>query len=544
MVTANIEIDTGKDKVITTAPPYRINMANVEVEEPSSATAPRIEIPERRRREAVDSGSDGSDYAFLANPKKLTAPKEIPLPVETKDPDDNNHHSDSDSGRSRRSAQSWKSHHSSRSHKSHHTARSRRSEQSEYRPRYSMPDSGTRAPETGGTPPLVNSMFTSGLFSRRTHAMTEDDIRKEKSYLLQQYLSKNRDQTYSPKRLSMDNSLEEIQNELQFIVSKREMENNMTTWKRGFMLFADSMVALNSSYDPFNFKVDLSDWARDMHYDIFRDGKYDEVLEELIMKWRGKVPMSPEMKLLFMAGSSLVFGVMAKKKEAAVLAKRMEADKQMEQRIEAAVEKKFAQKLRMQQQQQQQAQQQQQQQPQYSAAPTRQPGYTEPSFMAKSSPSYVGKTRVRPASPVLQGPSLSDADYLKLLEANIIDSTIEDDDTDSIISGSTITSRGNNRNEDEDTLSISMTTSAIPAANADIAAESTAVKVTKPARGKAKVKVEKDGDEDEETTTAAAAKKTATKKAAATTTGTATRARGRPRKNPLPSATVVTLENF
>lgn len=538
MAASNIEIDTGKDKVITTAPPYRINMTNVEVEEPSNASAPRVEIPERRRREAVDSGSDVSDYAFLANPKKLTAPKEIPLPVV-----DENHHSDSESGRSRRSAQSWKSHHSSRSHKSHHTARSRRSEHSEYRPRYSMPD-GTRA-EAGSSssPPLVNSMFTSGLFSRRTHAMTEDDIRKEKSYLLQQYLSKNREQAYSPKRLSMDNSLEEIQNELQFIVSKREMENNMTTWKRGFMLFADSMVALNSSYDPFNFKVDLSDWARDMHYDIFRDGKYDEVLEELIMKWRGKVPMSPEMKLLFMAGSSLVFGVMAKKKEAAVLAKRMEADKQMEQRIEAAVEKKFAQKLRMQQQQQQQQAPQQHQQ-QHQTQP--QPGYG-PHVIQKGTfrkPISVE----RPSSPVLQGPSLSDADYLKLLEANIIDSTVEDDDT-SIASGSTITSRGD-RDEDEDTLSVSMATGGVSVTVPS--GPDSAVKITKPSvRGKTKVKVttttEKEDKEDEDGDGAAdnvpPIKKPATKKTI-TTPGTATRGRGRPRKNPLPSANVVTLENF
>ena len=155
MVSGNIEIDTGKDKVISTVPPYRINMSNVEVaSEPAVSGAPRVEIPEKRRREAIDSGSDGSDYAFLANPKKLTAPKVAIPEVKDADGDSDSHgkyNSDSDSGRSRRSVKSTKSHHS---------ARSKRSENSEYKPRYTIPEgSRTDFPRATSSPPLMNSMF-------------------------------------------------------------------------------------------------------------------------------------------------------------------------------------------------------------------------------------------------------------------------------------------------------------------------------------------------------------------------------------------------
>ncbi len=544
MVTPNIEIDVGKDKIVATAAPYRISMSNVEVEEPQKKTSSaQIEIPERKRQEAVDS--DGSDYAFLANPKKLTAPKEIPVPeAEDKDKDttddgahiNRNHNSDSDSGRSRHSARTWKSHHSTHSHKS------KRSERSEYRPRYSMPDDVR--PGGSSAPPLVNSLFSSGLFSRRTHAMTEDDIRREKSYLLQQYQTKNRDELYSPKRFTMDSSLEEIQNELQFIVSKREMENSMSTWKQSFLFCADMIVQLNTTYDPFNFKVDLNDWAADLNYDVTRAGKYDEVLEELIMKWRGKMPMSPEMKLLFMMGTSLVFGVVNKKKEAALLAKRMDADRKMEQRIDAAVEKKFATKMREHLQQQQMATDQMRRHPPAAAGGGYRP--MPPSMAAKVT---RAEAPVRPQSP-LQGPSLSRAELMKIMGSDIIESgDDDDDDTSSLSSESTLTSH-----EDDDTVvSVTMTNAPVistPAANVKEEIPTTAaVKVTKPRTRKpaaTKVKVTQEGNVDDGSDDGemeVEVKKPAAKRAA-TTAGAPARARGRPRKNPLPNAVGLTLENF
>ncbi|KAJ3170017.1 hypothetical protein HDU87_000483 [Geranomyces variabilis] len=542
MVTPNIEIDVGKDKVVTTAPPYRVSMTNIEVEDPPASSTQRVDIPERSRRDAVDSGSDGSDYAFLANPKKLAAPKEIPVPTEKRDEEDrtntgadgNKHNSDSDSDRSRHT---WKSHHS---HKSSH---SKKSERSEYAPRYSVPggartSSGGARPSSSSSPPLMNSMFASGLFSRRTHAMSEDDIRKEKSYLLQQYLSKNREYTYSPVRLTMDNSLEEIQNELQFIISKREMENNMITWKRGFLMFADGVVALNSSYDPFNFKVDLSDWAVDLHYDVMRDGKYDEVLEELIMKWRGKVPMSPEMKLLFMAGSSLVFGVMAKKKEAAVLAKRMEADKAMERRIQLTVQKEVQKRMRMMESQMPQHIPPQQQAPQH-------PHFSLSERYPMEKPVMSSTTQPRPVSP-LHGPSLSPADLMKLMKPDIIDSSAEeDDDTSSLSSDSTLSTNAEAEiiiKHDGGPSTQNTTIELVPEAS------STAVKDkdgSKPkAKAKAKVLVDDDDEDMPSITVATPAKRAPPKRAAATVGALPARPRGRPRKNAVPNPTVVTLESF
>jgi hypothetical protein len=304
----------------------------------------------------------------------------------------------------------------------------------------------------------------------------------------------------------MDNSLEEIQNELQFILSKREMENNMTTWKRGFMLFVDSIVALNSAYDPFQFKVDLSDWARDTHFDVFEQGKYDEVLEELILKWRGKVPMSPEMKLAFILGSSLVFGVMAKKKEAAMLAKRREEDRLMEERIRAQVAAQVAAQM-------QHFQAGGRNAPPPPSRPRRAMSQPSTTVGENTFAAAVNKQKtVRPHSP-LQGPSRTDEDLAKLIQASGIDSTVADDDDSTLSTVSSDDARPGMEVEDNVPVPVPVMEVEPVSEPNDV---QTPVSGTAPKRGG---------------------------KRGASTAGTG-RGRGRPRKNPLSTATGVTLENF
>ena len=116
--------------------------------------------------------------------------------------------------------------------------------------------------------------------------MSSDDIRREKSHFLQAYEAKNRDNMYSRKHLTMDNDLEEIRNELEFITRKRERDNSMEMWKRGLLLFVDGWVVMVNNYANDPFDVDLGDWSKEMHWDVHRAGKYDEVLEEMVEKWR------------------------------------------------------------------------------------------------------------------------------------------------------------------------------------------------------------------------------------------------------------------
>ena len=440
-MTSNIQVETQKDRVINTTPSLRIDMSNIEVaqDEPSGSKL-RVEIPERRRRRDSDASEDANDYTFLVNTKKFSQPKDIPeitpLDSSSQQSDPRRDRVDTESEKSQRSSRSRKR---SRSRDSH---RSRRSDvDSEYKARYpsSVLDGIGMQSENDQqqaviSPPLpaptISSFLNNNIFSRKSSAaMTDDEIRREKSHYLQQYESKNKDNMYSTKRLTMNNDLEEIKDELEFIMQKRSMENSMVTWKRGLLLFVDSAVAVNSAYDPFD--VDLTDWSKEMHWDVFRAGKYDEVLDELIVKWKGKMPMAPEWKLMFMMGSSLVFGVMAKKKEKAAMAKRLEEEKMMEEKIRAQVRAEIANVQNM----------------QYAQGNGRQNdsgggnnGYTMP--VPRERRKSPRMKNVPEPEPMFAGPS-TDAEIIKRMEANFIDSTIAGDDS-SISSDSTNISLPNN----------------------------------------------------------------------------------------------------
>jgi len=437
---SKIEVETHTDRIVNTTPSLHIDMSKVELVPDEPASKPRIEIPERLTiRPSLDSDSsdegkaDAKEFDFAVNKKKFNPviKETIDIKNAANGPIDTQSQisvklparpTDTDSERSKRSNRSRRS--SGRDEKKDEN----RDKDSEYRPRYSS-GSGSESSSRLQQPPL-NNFLGSNMFSTRKsyEAMSSDDIRREKSHFLQAYEAKNRDNMYSRKHLTMDNDLEEIRNELEFITRKRERDNSMEMWKRGLLLFVDGVVMVNNyANDPFD--VDLGDWSKEMHWDVHRAGKYDEVLEEMVEKWRGKMPMSAEWKLVFMMGSSLVYGVMQKKQEKAQMAKRIAEQKKMEEMVKNQVSAQIAQMQFMQNQAPQQSQQhnmnygggqqQQRQQPQVSIPV---PGggqgrYQGPPPVHRPS-NFAGG---------LQGPTFSDADIMRELERNFIDSTLAGD---------------------------------------------------------------------------------------------------------------------
>jgi hypothetical protein len=164
---------------------------------------------------------------------------------------------------------------------------------------------------------------------------SEVDLRHKKSDLLNRFHSKNPGNKYSSKHFTMNTPTKDIEDELEYILSKRNMEKSMVAWKRGLLLFTDGVVALNSQLDPFD--VDLSYWARDTHWQINKEDTYDEMLEELIIKYRGSFNLPPELKLAFAMGSSLVLSVMTQKQEKALMKKKLEERKFMEESVRQQV---------------------------------------------------------------------------------------------------------------------------------------------------------------------------------------------------------------
>ena len=370
-------------------------------------------VPTDIRKTTVDldmNSNAGSDYEFLANSKKMKDPVREPSPPSSPPlaPESVARSSAPPSEYDRQDRQD------------------RQDRNDRYSPQYE--------------PDQQVNFFESNLFSRRTNAMSEDDIRREKSFLLHEFENKNKDNMYSPKSFNMEDSLEDIKNELEFITARREMENSSIMWKRGMLLFVDSVVSVNNTwYNPFD--VDLTDWSKEMHWSVFREGKFDEVIEELVRKWRGKLSMSPEMNLIMMMGSSLAFGVMAKKREKAVLDKQKEDERRMQERIKMQVREEMSRFQQQPQQPPQQYQQQPPQQPQYQQPPQQQPQYQQPQYQQPPQQQYQHQSRSPPQSPVIPiqqftGPSITEDDMLRFTSQFI------DSDSESSFGGSSVSSIG------------------------------------------------------------------------------------------------------
>lgn len=470
----NIEIETDKDRIVNTPGiPVRINMDNIEIAVDDSSRRPRVEIPEKgysstrdkrdKRGDPSDSSSDvrstksnkdnsNMDYKFLINPKKYNPVVEKQV---NSDDEKSRRRDDTDSERSKRTNTTNRSRFSDKfSDKKRDDDARGTNKSDEYTPRitgftpfkpFATPLDSTPQPADSSVP-SPPSFLGSGFSTRKSYeSMDEDEIRKLKSHYLDQYEKKNKDYIYSTKKLTMKNDLEEIRSELEWITTKRRNDNNMEMWKRGLVLFVDGVVMMNTyANDPFD--VDLTDWSKEMHWDVFRAGKYDEVLSDLIEKYhQSKVPIAPEWKLAFMMGSSLVFGVMQKKQEKARMKKRLEDEKRMEEKVRNQIREEialmqFAQNSQDISPQQSAAQHAQNAQAQHRAG--LQHGYNPQSQqqqMRQQMP-QIPQIPQMPASHQMSGPSLSDDRIIKMMEANFIDSTINLDDS-SISTGSTRASR-------------------------------------------------------------------------------------------------------
>ena len=271
-------------------------------------------------------------------------------------------------------------------------------------------------------PPTLESVLSSSFFSPKKE-MTEEEIRKEKSFLLHQYNTKNGNYRYSAKSLSMNNSLEEVKNELEYINSRKDMENNLGTWKNTMFMAFNGLVYANSTFDPFD--VDLSDWLKDIHYDLMSEGKYDEALEELIHKWRGKMPIGPEWKIAWLIGLSLGGNILSQKQNKREKERARLHEEMVQKNIQEQVQKQMQEMYQKQQfynpspQQPQtqphippqQHQTQPQPQPHIPTLPTQRPQHTQQSAFPE---------------PKLNGPSLSDEDIFKLVQENLAEEADDD----------------------------------------------------------------------------------------------------------------------
>ena len=441
----------------------------------STLRSSSVEIPERRRAPAVDSDSsanegDKDEFKYLANPKKYN-----PLAAKVDDKSDNSSSREKVEKDTPNDAASENSHISRFSRKSggagnlpfanlfknknlndagssnSANAAAALNRDNDYKERYSAfgpqfddiksasaaaASSAATIPDFQQPQPLFSSRasnpLSSTFFQRKSDQdLTEDEIRRLKSEFLERYEKINRKRKYSPKILSMRNDLGEIRNELEYVTTRHKNGQLSTMWKHGISAVVTGIASLNDDWFKDPYELELSEWAENVTHDVHNSGNYEDVLDELIEKWhQGKLPISPEMKLLMMLGGSAFINIRNKKQQQAKLKKRLREERLMEEKMN----RMFDERIRN-----------MQQQP---AAPstTQGGGYqngagNHPLHSQVPPPSgFQGIPVMQPTHPYhdqnsipkMKGPSLSKEDLMKKLNEQFIDSDILGDDSISL----------------------------------------------------------------------------------------------------------------
>lgn len=133
--------------------------------------------------------------------------------------------------------------------------------------------------------------------------MSQEEEKKRKTDLINK-LNRLEGKGYSlTKRFSMDNSLEEIQQEYDRLVDAKNLEASLRFQRQCLMGVTTGMEMLNNKFDPFGWELD--GWAESIHENI---EDFDEVFEELYDKYKGRGNMPPEVKLMMsLVGSGFMF---------------------------------------------------------------------------------------------------------------------------------------------------------------------------------------------------------------------------------------------
>lgn len=124
-------------------------------------------------------------------------------------------------------------------------------------------------------------------------------IEDEKADLLNRIsrLAKKGLQTSS--RLTVYSDIEDIRAEYKRLTYSIEVDQSIKFQRRMLIACVSGIEFLNKKFDPFD--LELDGWSENM---MENQEDYDTVFEELFQKYRSKVSVAPEIKLMFMVGGS------------------------------------------------------------------------------------------------------------------------------------------------------------------------------------------------------------------------------------------------
>src|SRR5210317_1737231 len=101
------------------------------------------------------------------------------------------------------------------------------------------------------------------------------------------------------KRLNVYSPVDELRNEVKRITYSIDVDKSIKFSRRMLIACTTGLEFLNKKYNPF--EIQLDGWSENVMENV---DDYDEVFEELYVKYRTKVAVAPEVKLIMMLGGS------------------------------------------------------------------------------------------------------------------------------------------------------------------------------------------------------------------------------------------------
>jgi hypothetical protein len=132
--------------------------------------------------------------------------------------------------------------------------------------------------------------------------MSQEEEMEQKKQLLYQF-ERLEKKGVPIRKFNLTSDLNEMKWEYERIKNQRDSDNAIKTYRKGLIVVTNVVEILNSKFDPFDIKLD--GWSENIYDDI---EEYDDVFEELHDKYKGKVKIAPELRLLgLLAGSGFMY---------------------------------------------------------------------------------------------------------------------------------------------------------------------------------------------------------------------------------------------
>lgn len=126
-----------------------------------------------------------------------------------------------------------------------------------------------------------------------TYQKSSQDIKNEKQELLYQFNRMEAKGQKVPRKFNMDSDLEDMKHEFERLKRDKEVDVSVSFQRKMLVAAVTGIEFLNNKFDPLDVKLD--GWSENINDNIT---DYDEIFEELHLKYKSKSKMAPELRLL------------------------------------------------------------------------------------------------------------------------------------------------------------------------------------------------------------------------------------------------------